>query len=553
MSNIFKDLDYNKIKNEEEEFVFNKHKKLDERINKEGLPKLIPLKDSYTDNLLLANRNNTDFYYQANYIYEIKKNYIVQDKKKIIFSDDYVIDKFKDIHRNFNIVSNEKIVQELNDYKYEELITATKLDNKVFFINRIHCDTMLGLYYSEDGINFSKFNVLEKNEELLNMVSKNIPFIWGYFNTTLEPLNIKENYNVSHLSNLIEITSQAPLIIEVDDYDNINNMRYKMLSQQGAPLCIYQSPDLIKWYKCIDDEGKIFRIQDVIKNYNKFPNFSHKSLPFSTKEFNQHWSEIHPVGPLIHKERGDCNISFVKSIKNPNEYIITLRRPFEVRFNKGGPQRRIRFLKNSNFKENPITGWHFVDNLDLFLNPQPYEIRISLIDDIYFGVVNQFGKIYYPYLSTSRDGIYYDIRYFLDIPIRTIDNNNKFIRAYNLININNKNFFYFMKSNVDDAVYLSGSPTNLPIYASEIDLDRTFYITNNENKIGFIKTKNFILKSDNIKIIFDKISDEEIILNYKVYKNNGEEITNNLSNSLNDECYLEIVFMNIKLYGFEFI
>lgn len=543
---------YKDIINTEDKIIQENHKKLDEKIKKEGLPQLIPLKNSNSDKLISANRQNTDFYYHANYIYEIKENYIVQDKKKIIFSDDYIIDKFNDVHRDFNIVNNEKVIHKAK-YKYEEIISAMKLDEKVFIINRVECDAIIGLYYSNDGINFHEFKTVDNNNELKEAISKDIQFIFTFYNIELEH-NLKPSYNISNLENLFEFCTRTALIIEDDDYDNVGNMRYKIISQQGSPPCIFQSNDLITWHNCIDDEkGKIIKIQDINKNYNNLPDFNHKYIGFTVKSIQSYWEKcIKSVGPLGWEERGDCHMPLVKSLKNKNEYIICLRRPFEIKYSQGGPQRRLRFLKNSNFKENPTSGWYFVDNLDLFLNPQPYEMRISLIDEIYYGVVNRFANIYYPYLSTSRDGIYYDVRYFLDIPIRSIDKNNKYIKGYNLVNIKNKNFFYFSKSNLNDCIYSKGSPTHLPIYASEIDLDRTFYIRNNEEKVGFIKTKNLILKSDNIKIIFEKIS-EDIILNYKVYKDNGEEITNNLSNSLNDECYLEIVFMNIKLYGFEFI
>ena len=101
----------------------------------------------------MANKQNTDYYYQANYIYEIKDNYVVQSKNKIIFSDDFVIDKFNNVHRDFNIVDNEIIALKAN-YKYEKFVSATKLDGKVFLLNALECEALVGLYYSNDGINF---------------------------------------------------------------------------------------------------------------------------------------------------------------------------------------------------------------------------------------------------------------------------------------------------------------------------------------------------------------------------------------------------------------
>ena len=42
------------------------------------------------------------------------------------FSDDYIIDKFNDVHRNFNIVNNEKVIHKAK-YKYEEIESRIKL------------------------------------------------------------------------------------------------------------------------------------------------------------------------------------------------------------------------------------------------------------------------------------------------------------------------------------------------------------------------------------------------------------------------------------------
>ncbi len=558
-----------KILNKQENEIYEKKKEKILKWYNDNLPLklLIPLKEGKGDHNIFKLTKTKDYIYHLNYIKRIKFHNDIIDSSLILFVDDYAIDKFSNVYRDFEVVNKDPVITLRTDQKNDgpdlyvlNTFVIKQPIPKLMLYYWFNGKCLISVYESTDGINFIKSNILKDHPDLKKSISKPFNVIWEFNRAITYPCSypynndetILKKIDLSKHKNIFPLCGHSISII----YDELacnDNQKYKCVTcSPNQQASIAMSNDLIHWIPCLDDTNfktvlPLNIIIDIFKNYDFNINF------------NKYHDFINTIDPLKRNSVGDTDIQIIKNINKKNSYFVYTRRWYDTYFINGGPKRALRIIRNDDFNNSPTNGWKYEEELELDSisrnSFQIYRIHSTLINNIYYGLMGLYkdNSTLFPYITPSRDGIYYDIRYLQEENAQsfiTVKNDTIYIRNTDITEINGKYFIYFNTSTKSDV--MCDNEKHKPLLSHQINPEKIFYLTNTKNKIAKIFTKKIIIKSQKIEAIYDCL-DRDYFIKINIMDENMIDISKQIGNYVNKVGYIEFIFKNIKLFGFKFI